>query len=112
VSYPPPTLIVEIPTEVVNTVRDLRAENASLRAALTTMRDKHTAWSREDLCVMYEQAIDERESLRRENAALRAALTPWLAWEDTGGDIPPSAARGLFRIARAALDAARKEAQP
>ncbi len=47
--------------------------------------------------------------LQRENAALRSALTPWLAWEDTGGDIPPSAARELFRIARAAIDAARKE---
>ena len=80
-SYPPPTLIVEIPTEVVNTVRDLRAENASLRAALTTMRDKHTAWSREDLCVMYEQAIDERESLRRENVALKAALDAQMQYQ-------------------------------
>jgi hypothetical protein len=50
--------------------------------------------------------------LERENAALRSALTTLLAWEDTGGDIPPTAARGLFRIARAALDSARKEAQP
>ena len=50
--------------------------------------------------------------LEAENVALRSALTPWLAWEDTGGDIPPSAARGLFRIARDALDSARKEAQP
>ncbi len=49
------------------------------------------------------------QELERENAALRAALTPWLAWEDTGGDIPPSAARELFRIARAAIDAAQKE---
>jgi len=52
---------------------------------------------------------DFARELERENAALRAALTPWLAWEDTGGDIPPSAARELFRIARAAIDAARKE---
>jgi hypothetical protein len=50
--------------------------------------------------------------LERENTALRSALTTLLAWEDKGGDIPPTAARGLFRIARAALDAARKEAQP
>jgi len=50
--------------------------------------------------------------LERENAALRSALTTLLAWEDKGGDIPPTAARGLFRIARAALDSAMKEAKP
>ena len=50
--------------------------------------------------------------LERENAALRSALTTLLAWEDKGGDIPPTAARGLFRIARAALDSAQKDAQP
>jgi hypothetical protein len=46
--------------------------------------------------------------LQRENLELRSALTPWLAWEDTGGDIPASAARRLFQIARAAI-AAQKE---
>jgi len=60
-------------------------------------------------CVDYRSQVDQ---LERENAALRSALTTLLAWEDKGGDIPPTAARGLFRIARAALDAARKEAQP
>jgi hypothetical protein len=63
-------------------------------------------------CSTYVVPSEFARELERENAALRAALTPWLAWEDTGGDIPPSAARGLFRIARAALDAARKETQP
>jgi len=55
---------------------------------------------------------DENAALQRENAALRSALTTLLAWEDKGGDIPPSAARGLFRIARAALDSAMKEVKP
>ena len=57
-------------------------------------------------------ASERLMKLERENATLRSALTTLLAWEDKGGDIPPTAARGLFRIARAALDAARKEAQP
>ncbi len=60
----------------------------------------------------YELLQDEMRQLKRENTALRSALTTLLAWEDKGGDIPPTAARGLFRIARAALDSARKEAQP
>jgi hypothetical protein len=55
---------------------------------------------------------DFARKLERENTALRSALTTLLAWEDKGGDIPPTAARGLFRIARAALDSARKEAKP
>lgn len=46
----------------------------------------------------------QQERLERENAALRAALTPWLAWEDSGGEIPPNAARELFRIARIAIE--------
>lgn len=74
-SYPPPTLIVEIPTEVVNTVRDLRAENASLRAALveainkraetTEWRTDHPTttgnperWVRDELCIKWRTAID------------------------------------------------------
>ncbi len=60
----------------------------------------------------YELLQDEMRQLKRENATLRSALTTLLAWEDKGGDIPPTAARGLFRIARAALDSARKEAKP
>lgn len=69
-----------------------------------------------DRCTTHHYACECREAkfaaLERENTALRAALTPWLAWEDTGGDIPPSAARRLFQIARAAIDPAPKEAQP
>ena len=57
-------------------------------------------------------ASERLMKLERENATLRSALTTLLAWEDKGGDIPPTAARGLFRIARAALDSARKEANP
>ena len=57
-------------------------------------------------------ASERLMQLERENTALRSALTTLLAWEDKGGDIPPTAARGLFRIARAALDSARKEANP
>lgn len=63
-------------------------------------------------CSTYVVPSEFERELERENAALRSALTTLLAWEDKGGDIPPSAARGLFRIARAALDSARKEAQP
>ena len=63
-------------------------------------------------CSTYVVPSEFARELERENAALRSALTTLLAWEDKGGDIPPTAARGLFRIARAALDAARKEAQP
>ncbi len=65
--------------------------------------------------VMFDAVSDHIDGIwkkvRDENAALRSALTTLLAWEDKGGDIPPTAARGLFRIARAALDSARKEAQ-
>lgn len=49
--------------------------------------------------------------LKRENAALRAALIPWLAWEDTNGDIPPNAVRQLLRIARQTIDAAKEKAK-
>jgi hypothetical protein len=82
------------PFEAAARLNELERENAAMRA---TSRGKEKA---------------KVEKLERENAVLRSALTTLLAWEDKGGDIPPTAARGLFRIARAALDSARKEAQP
>ena len=64
-------------------------------------------------CTTHHYACECREAkfaaLERENAALRAALTPWLAWEDAGGEIPSNAARELLRIARIALEKHRKE---
>ena len=80
--------------------RELERENAALRADLLIEEERSIYWR------------DNEGKAMAENAALRSALTTLIAWEDKGGDIPPSAARGLFRIARAALDSARKEAQP
>jgi len=101
---------------LVREVCRMARENVALRAYLKTGDMPDPQWSKDDIVHMYDLAMDERDAanasvavLHRENAALRAALTPWLAWEDTGGDIPASAARRLFQIARAAIDDARKE---
>jgi len=85
-------------------IAELERENQLLRDELNQQAICNGAGASRELALR--STIAE---LQRENLALRSALTPWLAWEDTGGDIPPSAARELFRIARAAIDAGRKE---
>ena len=90
----------EIGKDASERLMKLERENAALRADLLIEEERSIYWR------------DNENKAMAENAALRSALTTLLAWEDKGGDIPPTAARGLFRIARAALDSARKEAQP
>jgi len=94
----------KLETDLMDEVDDLRFENAGLRVELERQAVCNGKGSEREAALRAKV-----ETLERENAALRAALTPWLAWEDTGGDIPASAARRLFQIARAAIDAARKE---
>jgi hypothetical protein len=94
----------KLEADLYDQIYDLEHENAGLRIELEQQAVVNGKGSEREAALRAKV-----ETLERENAALRAALTPWLAWEDTGGDIPASAARRLFQIARAAIDAARKE---
>lgn len=88
-----------------------RAENERLRSDLA----RFTGYGLLDchaICDQRDKAVLELAALRADRERLVAVLSMLLAWEHKGGDIPPSYVRYLFEISHAAIDAARKEAQP
>lgn len=69
-----------------NLAKHLQSENTALRddkVRLIKLCENlaDPAWSKDDLCSMYQQAIEERNELERENAAFRDALKTALGIE-------------------------------